>query len=168
MNIDQFGNVYRNSREIIDLLYDNPEIDFSNVNITDKDELEKFINSVRACDTNTKLPNQFISDKTDLNRQSNWFIPEEYQTLDIEALLLGLCQTDLELQRVQEELELFKQHNFLPVLKTLKYLIDTFRKNNVLWGVGRGSSVASYCLFLLGVHKINSIQYQLDIKEFIK
>jgi len=34
--------------------------------------------------------------------------------------------------------------------------------------VGRGSSVASYCLYLLGVHKINSLKFDLDIKEFLK
>jgi len=50
----------------------------------------------------------------------------------------------------------------------LKYLVDTLRKNNVIWGVGRGSSVASYVLFLLGVHKIDSLYYNLDIEEFLK
>jgi DNA polymerase III alpha subunit len=38
----------------------------------------------------------------------------------------------------------------------------------VLWGVGRGSSVASYCLYILGVHKVDSIKYELDIHEFLK
>ena len=42
------------------------------------------------------------------------------------------------------------------------------RKNSVLWGLGRGSSVASYVLYLLGVHRINSLYYDLDIKEFLK
>ena len=50
----------------------------------------------------------------------------------------------------------------------LKYLVDTMREHNIVWGVGRGSSVASYCLYLLGVHKINSIKFELDIKEFLK
>ena len=54
------------------------------------------------------------------------------------------------------------------LLYYLKYLIDTMRKNNIIWGVGRGSSVSSYVLYLLGVHKVNSLKYHLDIKEFIK
>jgi DNA polymerase III alpha subunit len=70
--------------------------------------------------------------------------------------------------RVTEELTLFAQHNMIPLLKYLKYLVDTMRKNNIVWGVGRGSSVASYCLYLIGVHKIDSIKYSLDIKEFLK
>jgi DNA polymerase III alpha subunit len=56
----------------------------------------------------------------------------------------------------------------IPVLKTMKYVVDTLRANGVVWGVGRGSSVASYCLFLLGVHKIDSIKYKLSIGEFFK
>jgi len=50
----------------------------------------------------------------------------------------------------------------------LKYLVDTLRSQNIVWGVGRGSSVASYCLYLIGVHKVNSMQYNLDIHEFLK
>jgi DNA polymerase III alpha subunit len=54
------------------------------------------------------------------------------------------------------------------LLKYLKYLVDTMRKNNVVWGVGRGSSVASFVLFLLEVHRINSLYYDLSIDEFLK
>jgi DNA polymerase III alpha subunit len=50
----------------------------------------------------------------------------------------------------------------------LKYLVDTLRENKILWGVGRGSSVASYVLYLIGVHKIDSLKYNLDIAEFLK
>jgi DNA polymerase III alpha subunit len=50
----------------------------------------------------------------------------------------------------------------------LKYLVDTMRENKIVWGVGRGSSVASYVLYLIGVHKIDSIKYELDINEFLK
>ena len=56
----------------------------------------------------------------------------------------------------------------MDLLRFLKYMVDKFRENTILWGVGRGSSVASYCLYLLGVHKINSLKYDLDIKEFLR
>jgi DNA polymerase III alpha subunit len=42
------------------------------------------------------------------------------------------------------------------------------RDNNIVWGVGRGSSVASYVLYLLGIHKIDSIKYNLSPDEFFK
>jgi DNA polymerase III alpha subunit len=54
------------------------------------------------------------------------------------------------------------------LLQYLKYLVDTMRKNNIVWGVGRGSSVASFVLFLIGIHRINSLYYQLSIDEFLK
>jgi len=95
-------------------------------------------------------------------------MPDEYKELDIAAYVLGLCTQDYELQRVGEELLLFQERDAFNLLRYMKYLVDTLRKNNIVWGVGRGSSVASYVLFLLGVHKINSIYYNLDIEEFLK
>jgi DNA polymerase III alpha subunit len=50
----------------------------------------------------------------------------------------------------------------------MKYIVDTLRKNQIVWGVGRGSSVASYALYLIGVHKIDSVKYDLPIGEFFK
>ena len=99
---------------------------------------------------------------------NTWMLPDEYLKLDIESYLLAKCTTDEEKYRVATELKLYNINNMIPVLKTMKYVVDTLRANNVVWGVGRGSSVASYCLFLLGVHKINSIKYKLSIGEFFK
>jgi hypothetical protein len=48
------------------------------------------------------------------------------------------------------------------------YLVDFMRENKIVWGVGRGSSVASYILYIIGVHKVNSIQYGLDFHEFMR
>jgi len=50
----------------------------------------------------------------------------------------------------------------------MKYVVDTLRSNSIVWGVGRGSSVASYVLFIIGVHKIDSVKYKLAINEFFK
>lgn len=96
-----------------------------------------------------------------------WFIPKEYQTLDIEEFIIKQCP-EQNYQRVIDELELFRKHNMLDVLRVMKYLVDTLRKNNIVWGVGRGSSVSSYCLFLIGIHKIDSVKYDLPISDFFK
>jgi DNA polymerase III alpha subunit len=69
---------------------------------------------------------------------------------------------------VGQELLLYSERDLFPLLQYLKYLVDTLRANKIVWGVGRGSSVASYVLYLLGVHKINSIKYELEIDEFLK
>ena len=100
--------------------------------------------------------------------QSNWLMPEQYKTMDIAQYVLNQCQGEAELQRAGEELLLFQERDMFVLLRYLKYLVDTMRENNIVWGVGRGSSVASFVLFLLGIHRINSLYYDLSIDEFLK
>ena len=104
----------------------------------------------------------------DNNNQSNWLMPEQYKTMDIAQYILNQCQGEAELQRAGEELLLFQERDMFVLLRYLKYLVDTMRENNIVWGVGRGSSVASFVLFLLGIHRINSLYYDLSIDEFLK
>ena len=101
-------------------------------------------------------------------QQQKWFMPDEYKTFDIALYVLSKCKTEEELQRAGEELFLFQERGLFPLLQYLKYLVDTMRANNIVWGVGRGSSVASYVLFIIGVHKIDSVKYKLPINEFFK
>lgn len=98
----------------------------------------------------------------------NWNMPDEYRELNIIGHLLSKTNNETEYQRVVSELSLYDDRGMLMVLKFLKYLVDVCDKHNIVLGVGRGSSVASYCLYLLGIHRINSIKYELDIKEFLK
>ena len=104
----------------------------------------------------------------DNHLQSNWLMPEKYKTMDIAQYILNQCQGEAELQRAGEELLLFQERDMFVLLRYLKYLVDTMRENNIVWGVGRGSSVASFVLFLLGIHRINSLYYDLSIDEFLK
>ena len=102
--------------------------------------------------------------------QSEWFMPDEYKEFDIEAFLLGKIGGKLttEWARCLEELEAFQERDMYPLLRYMIYLVDFMRKNDIVWGVGRGSSVASYVLYLIGVHKIDSIQFDLDWREFLR
>jgi DNA polymerase III alpha subunit len=95
-------------------------------------------------------------------------MPEEYKKLDIAAHVLNLCATEAELQRCGAELLLYQERNLFDLLRYLKYLVDTMTTNKIIWGVGRGSSVASYVLYKLSVHRINSMYYNLDIAEFLR
>jgi len=104
----------------------------------------------------------------DRQNQSNWYMPDEYKNLDIAKWVLDQCKEDFELQRAGEELILYQERDLFPLLCYCKYLVDTMRENNIVWGVGRGSSVASYVLYLIGIHRVNSIFYDLSIDEFIK
>jgi DNA polymerase III alpha subunit len=101
-------------------------------------------------------------------QQRNWHMPDHYKQLDIAAHVLGLCETEAELQRCGAELMLYQERDLFDLLKYLAYLVDVMRENRIIWGVGRGSSVASYVLYKLGVHRIDSLYYNLDIGEFLR
>ena len=104
----------------------------------------------------------------DKQNQSKWNMPKEYYDFDIAKWVLDQCKNEAELQRAGDELIKFQERNMFVLLQYLKYLVDTMRKNNIVWGVGRGSSVASFVLFLIGVHRINSLYYDLSMDEFLK
>lgn len=170
MKYDQYGRTFIDSNELCDLLYKSPELDLSLFLVEDPSEFNK-----SRAELHAEVPN--LNGYTELEEsvecfdqqwQSKWRMPDEYKELDIAAYVLGLCKEDYELQRVGQELLLFQERDAFDLLRYMKYLVDTLRKNNIVWGVGRGSSVASYVLFLLGVHKINSIYYELSIDEFLK
>ena len=104
----------------------------------------------------------------DHQQQSNWHMPKEYQLLDIAEFVIGMCDTEEKLQRVGHELLLYQERDLFDLLRYLKYLVDVMKNNSIIWGVGRGSSVASYVLYLLGVHRIDSMYYDLDAEEFLR
>ena len=104
----------------------------------------------------------------DQQKQSRWFMPEEYRHMDIAKWVLDQCKDEDELQRAGDELLKYSDRNMFVLLQYLKYFVDTMREHKIVWGVGRGSSVASFVLYLIGIHKINSLWYDLSIDEFLK
>jgi len=104
----------------------------------------------------------------DHRNQDTWYMPDKYKNLDIAEHVLNLCNSDAELQRCGQELMLFQERGLFNLLRYLVYLVDTMRENKLIWGVGRGSSVASYVLYKLGVHRIDSLHYDLDPAEFLR
>lgn len=101
-------------------------------------------------------------------QQSQWHMPDEYKNLDIAEHVLSLCNSEPELQRCGAELMLYQERDLFDLLRYLKYLVDVMKQNQIIWGVGRGSSVASFVLYKLGVHRIDSMYYNLDIEEFLR
>ena len=175
MKTNQYGQIEISESEAFDALYTGHLKDVNGIFLDNHQVIEQYN---RACDTNADrigrpalLKELDISlEQFDTNLQDDWFMPESYKpaSFNIVEHLLSLCTTETETNRVLEELELFVQYDMIELLCYLKYLVDTMRENNIVWGVGRGSSVASYCLYLLGVHKIDSIKFSLDIREFLK
>ena len=170
MKFDKYGQTYTTSKELCNLLYQNPSLDLGLFQVEDTLEYNRSVADLHA-DQDLLEKYQELTDSVedfDSILQSSWSMPQEYKDMDIAKYVLDLCRTDQELQRVGEELLLYQERNLFDLLRYLKYMIDTLRKNNIVWGVGRGSSVASYVLFLLGVHKIDSLYYNLSVDEFLK
>jgi DNA polymerase III alpha subunit len=104
----------------------------------------------------------------DERNQNQWLMPPKYQEMNIASWVLDQCRGEEELQRAGDELIMFAERGMMVLLRYLKYLVDTMRAHKIIWGVGRGSSVSSFVLYKIGIHRINSIYYGLSIDEFLK
>ena len=169
IKINETGDCIFTEQDAIDLLYTNPDFDISKLFF---ELTEQYNNSIK--DTGLDLqqlqtvPKRSTPANVDAANIANWFMPQKYYELNVLEWLLSKCQNDTEKKRVEQEYVLFEKKKFIKVLQFLIYFIDTLRANNIVWGVRRGSSVASFCLFLIGVHKINPLQYDLNITEFLR
>ena len=173
MKKNKFGEIILDETDLCDLMMQGRDITSMNrVTVDSAVDLQKLIGCIE--DPGSILTWTFpeASDISvpdfDRMRQDRWFMPDEYRDMDIAEHILSLCDTQEQLQRVGQELLLYQQHDLFDLLRYMKYLVDIMRENNVIWGVGRGSSVASYVLYLLGVHCIDSMYYDLDPQEFLR
>lgn len=171
MKYDSYGRSLVSEQDLCDMLYKDSGVNISKF-LLDK-PASAFNQAVKHFHYESALLNHAVPltctvEEFDRKNQANWLMPESYKKMDIAQWILDQCTTQEELQRVGQELLLYQERDLFPLLQYLKYLVDTLRKNNVIWGVGRGSSVASYVLYLIGVHRINSIKYELQIDEFLK
>ena len=174
MQQNKFGEMIFNETDVCDLLMQGRSIESLKGMLVDSSvDIEKVVTFVenfpdtivyRKFDKfeETSLPDW------DALQQHTWFMPEEYSQLDIAQYILNLCTTEPELQRCGEELLLYQERDLFNLLCYLKYLVDIMTANRVIWGVGRGSSVASFILYKLGVHRIDSLHYNLDVHEFLR
>ena len=169
IKINDYGDCVYSEDAVIELIYQNPKLDISKIFT----EVEQYNSALEELDIDlpklsaleTKTEDLQLFDK---NNYEQWYMPKKYENINVLQWLLDKCQTDAEKLRVQEEYSRYQAKNFIKVLQFLIYFVDTLRANNIVWGVGRGSSVASFCLFLIGVHKINPMLYNLDYTEFLR
>lgn len=167
MKNNQFGELIYTESDLFDLVMEGKNLFDTDKILTDKTIVIDKSLIVQNVNLETNIESNLSLEEFDKINQSNWYMPKNYCS-DLIEKIYNLCKTDIERDRVSKELELFIEHDMLDLLFYLKYLVDTMKSNNVIWGVGRGSSVASYVLYLIGVHKIDSIKYELDITEFLR
>ena len=183
MKTDDLGIPRFTKRDLVNMIYSG-HADKVHVVLCDKDDdIDKFNEAMDAQGMNPLQPYipLDVDQKTfDGVCQGEWFMPDEYKELDIGPWIMAKLMEELqtieayevqakpEWDRVCEELKAFEERGMYDLLRYMVYLVDFMRENNIVWGVGRGSSVASYVLYLIGVHRINSIQYDLDWREFLR
>lgn len=170
MSYDEYGQQYLTEDELVEMIHVNPDLDLSKVLMLNPQTFNQYNRSLYTrfpTIKQYKKPTCSI-EEFDTANQSKWYMPDEYKDFDIIQWLMDQCETDEEMNRVAEELYLYDDRNLIPLLQFLKYMVDTFRKNNIVWGVGRGSSVSSYVLFLIGVHRVDSLKYKLRVDEFLR
>lgn len=165
---------------------------FDGDSVIDANDISSFISNTRSVYVNeitdeirefnkNRLMAKRIKEKTEFKGlDTSWNIPGDYQTLDLSSYIFDrLYQVSIEENlteeqvktravRVKQELERFDQLNLNPVLRTIIFIINTLTKQNIVWGVGRGSSVSSYVLYLIGVHDVDSVEYELDYMDFLR
>ena len=173
MKQNKFSELVFSEDDICDLLMQGHTVDsLKHVRVDETVDLENLIGLVEQPESLLTWGFPYNSDisvpEFHLTQQLSWHMPDEYRTLDIAEHILGLCSSEAELQRCGEELLLFQERNLFDLLRYLKYLVDVMTINRVVWGVGRGSSVASYALYKLGIHRIDSLFYNLDCREFLR
>ena len=170
---DKFGQLIFSESDIVDLVMQGRDLNtLKNILVDATVDIEKaalLLDCVPGFVTYDTLINEDLTvEEFDRTQQKTWHMPEEYQQLDIAQYILNQCKTDAELQRCGQELLMYQERDLFDLLRFLKYLVDTMTEHQVIWGVGRGSSVASYVLYKLGVHRINSMFYDLDVGEFLR
>lgn len=171
MKTDDLGIPRFSNRDLIDMIYSG-NADKCHIVLCDpNDEIDRFNTAMEEQGLpklQKYIPIDVEQNQFDSVCQSEWFMPDEYKNIVLSDYLLEKCQTKEEKARVIDELAEYNKRDLRMLLRYMIYLVDYMRENKIVWGVGRGSSVASYILYLIGVHRIDSIKYNLDWREFLR
>lgn len=170
MKQNKFSELIYNEQDLCDLLMRGHELEsLRQVIVDDTVKLDQWPDSIDPVPDFYQQKSYSCSvPEFHAAHQSHWRMPDTYRDLDIAAHVLNLCESEAELQRCGAELMLYQERDLFNLLRYLKYLVDVMRDHQIIWGVGRGSSVASYVLYKLGVHRVDSLYYNLDIAEFLR
>lgn len=164
-NINQNGDVFCDLNAVVYAM--NCGVDITYIQLNEDDEFEriKFNENCRKFGLETRMVKQNNSHE---DNHQLWVYDPFYDKINLETYFISKCSTEVQKERVLYELSLYEEYNMTKLLRCMIWLVDYMTKNKIFWGIGRGSSVSSYCLYLIGIHKIDSIKYDLDINEFLK
>jgi DNA polymerase III alpha subunit len=173
LKINIYGQAILSSESLIEILLQGRNISHLNVIRSDEDIrlYEQYQSELLSGQTTTFLdspPEELDFDSFHKERADEWIFPIEFQQIDVLDWCLNKCKTQEEQERVKQEFVMFQERDLIMILRLFIFLINYMRRKDFIWGVGRGSSVSSYILYLIGVHRVDSIKYGLDIKDYLK
>lgn len=120
-----------------------------------------------------------LVDDGPVNLKFGWKLPPEFLSLDVEQhvsvvfgeRLTGLAydsaQTEEAITRVARELAEFEARGLTDLLRVIIFVMSRFKETGQVYGVGRGSSCASFVLFILGLHAVDPIKFNVPLEEFM-
>jgi len=122
-----------------------------------------------------------FKDKASIKKLDTSFdIHDSYKNKSIEHVLVKKLKGEIikknltddetmeRVDRIEKEIQLFRNHGLHDVLGACLYIVDTLKRRSVVWGPGRGSACCSYVLYLIGIHNIDSVAFELEINEFLR
>lgn len=163
--ISQDGDVRCNLNAVVYAINCGQDIQYLQLMEIDEPERIKFNDNCKKLGLSQRMLDYTIDH--DLNHEL-WRYDPAYDKINLVEYFMDKCSTDEERERVQYELGLYETYNMTKLLRCMIWLVDYMEEKNIFWGLGRGSSVASYCLYLIGLHMVDSIKYSLDVNEFLK
>ena len=174
MITDEYGNCLFETKEALDLIYSGESI--NQMMLDDATETSRYNANATHFELDQMpkpLQINMPVDEYHTLLSSTWIMPEQYESMDIELYLTGQMSQrkmidDVYIDRLAIELDEYTQRNMIHILKYLIYMMDVCKQNNIVTGIGRGSSVSSLVLYLIGTHHIDPVKYKLSYKEFLR
>lgn len=144
---------------MIRIVSENDDVRLFNSRVEEKDKLKVEGAEPVTLQFEWKLPQQFI--ELDVHGYVQQLFFEKVNALygDDEMSITAARRLEIELQE-------FEKRGLIPLLRTIIYIIHELKANNKIWGVGRGSSCASYVLFILGLHVVDPVLFDVSLEEF--
>ena len=146
-------------------------LDFSELMFAQHDDITRY-HMIHGTGDSAK---QWIKDDNVMGpslKSYDWNIPEDYKNIDVVdycyAALSSMGLPDEYEVRLDMEMIRVAETSMEPFIRCLIYITDSLRDNNIVWGLGRGSSCASLVMFLIGANKVDPVKYDIPMEEFYK